>query len=287
MGDSPNSPPPRRRLRAELRIARQETGLTQDQVAQEMDWSLSKVIRIEAGSVGISTNDLKALLRLYDITDQARVAELTALAKTARERSWWSSYKGIISPQLIQFIEYEAAASVNRGFQPILVPGLLQTADYARSVIRELAVNPTPERLDGLVEVRMKRQELIARADPAKLHFIIDEAVVRRAVGGTAVMRGQILHIIETMSARNVTVQVIPFSGGAHPGMQGPFVILEFADPADDDVLYLEDPRGDLIIRDVAEEVAAYGETFEKLRRQALSPAESVSYLGKVADEMT
>jgi transcriptional regulator with XRE-family HTH domain len=292
MGDSPNPlVPPRRRLRAEIRGWRQEAGLTQEEVAKAMDWSLSKVIRIEAGSVGISTNDLRALLRLYKISDPDRIGDLIALARLARERSWWSTHRDILPPQLIQFIEYEAAASVNRGFQPLLIPGLLQTKDYARAVIHQLANAATreeqPERLDSMLEVRMKRQELLDRVDPPTLHFILDEAVIRRSVGGKVVMRGQIHHLIEVSARQNLTVQVVPFSAGVHPGMQGSFVILQFPDPADDDVLYLEGARGDLIIRDMPEDVAAHEDMFDKLRRLSLGPAESVSYLGKVADDMT
>jgi transcriptional regulator with XRE-family HTH domain len=287
MGDSPNPLVPRRRLRAEIRNLRQEVGLTQDQVAEAMDWSLSKVIRIEAGSVGISTNDLKALLRLYKISDPGRVEDLVSLARLARERSWWSTHKDILSPQLIQFIEYEAAASVNRGFQPTLVPGLLQTEEYARAIISELGSPSTPERLDSIVSVRMKRQELLDRADPPTLHFILDEAVIRRVVGGQSVMRRQIHQIIEMAAKPNVTVEVVPFAVGVHPGMQGPFVILEFPDPGDDDVLYLEGFRGDVIIRDVPEDVAAFSVSFERLRKLSLGPDESVSHLGKVADDMT
>jgi hypothetical protein len=252
-----------------------------------MDWSLSKVIRIEAGSVGISTNDLKALLLLYKISDPDRVADLVALARQARERTWWSTHKDILSPQLIQFIEYEAAASVNRGFQPTLVPGLLQTEEYARAIISELGNPSTPERLDSIVSVRMKRQELLDRADPPTLHFILDEAVIRRAVGGQSVMRRQIHQIIELAARPNITVEVVPFAVGVHPGMQGPFVILEFPDPGDDDVLYLEGFRGDVIIRDVPDDVAAFSVSFERLRKLSLGPDESATYLGKVADDMT
>lgn len=284
MPDGPSLVPPRRRLRAEIRALRQRAELTQEQVAQEMDWSLSKVIRIEAGSVGISTNDLKALLRLYKIADQARVSELVALARLARERSWWDEYKDILATQYIQFIAFEAAASSYRGFQPTLIPGLLQTEEYARITLTELGNGAGGERIDRLVKVRMKRQEVLDRADHPALHFIIDEAVIRRMVGGKDLMRRQISHIADVTDKRNVTVQVLPFDVGVHPGMQGPFVIFEFADAADDDVLYLEGPRGDMIIRDVPEDVAFYSERFEKLRHLSLNPAESVHMLKDLAN---
>jgi uncharacterized protein DUF5753 len=255
-----------------------------------MDWSLSKVIRIEAGQVGISTNDLKALLGLYEIEDEKRTDELVALAKAARERAWWSGYRDVAPTGLLQLIGYESAASIRRDFEPLLVPGLLQTEEYARAVIRATAVGPLAplaERVETLVEIRMRREELLDRSDPPLLFFILDEAAVRRQVGGKAVMRRQVRRLIEAAAMPNVTVEIVPFSAGAHPGLNGQFVVLEFPDPADDDVLYVENARGDLVSRDTPEEVLAAREAFEQLRELSLGPDGSVTYLGKLADEMT
>lgn len=285
-GDVPTPVVQRRRLRTELRKARQEASLTQEQVAAAMDWSLSKIIRIENGSVSISTNDLKALLRHYQIVDADRTEELVALARAARERSWWSVYRDVASPRLLQFIEYEAAAVITRNFEPLLIPGLLQTEEYARAVIRQFYEHPTAERLDSLMELRMKRQELLDRADPPLLFFILDEAVIRRLVGGKAVMRRQVRQLAEMASRPNVTVEVVPFGAGVHAGMNGSFVVLEFPDAEDDDVLYLESTQGELIKPDLPEEILAYRETFEQLRELSLGPGDSVTYLNKVADEM-
>src|ERR1700683_606310 len=184
MSDSRHPQVPRRRLRAELRGAREAADLTQDDVAKAMEWSLSKIIRIEAGSVGVSSNDLKALIRLYKIDDPNRVDELLALARQSRERSWWSGYKELLNLQYIQFIDYESAATFIHGFQPVLVPGLLQTEGYARVTITQLGENLTPKVIDDLVEIRMKRQELLAQETPPGMSFVLDEAVVRRVVGG-------------------------------------------------------------------------------------------------------
>jgi transcriptional regulator with XRE-family HTH domain len=280
MGDGPRPVVKRRRLRTELRGARQEAGLTQDQVAEEMDWSPSKIIRIEAGSVGVSTNDMRALLRLYHITDHDRVEELLALARVARERS--TSYKDA-PPKLLQFIEYEAAASVIRGCQPLAVPGLLQTEDYARAVVQQAVGKASKAQVEAAVAVRMKRQEVLDRPDPPQLFFVLDESVLRRQVGGEAVMRRQIRHLLELASRPDVTIEVVPFSAGAHPGMQGPFVILEFPDAEDDDVLYLESSRGDLIVRDEPEEIASHRARFEVLRRQSLGRKASKDFLDSMA----
>jgi histidinol-phosphate/aromatic aminotransferase/cobyric acid decarboxylase-like protein len=133
----------------------------------------------------------------------------------------------------------------------------------------------------------MQRQEVLSRSDPPKLLFVLDEAVIRRRVGGEAVMRRQIHHLIETAGRRNATLEVVPFSVGVHPGMQGPFVILEFPDAADDEVLYLESSRGDLIIRDIPDEIAAHEERLELLRKLSLGRRDSLTFLDRAAAEMT
>jgi transcriptional regulator with XRE-family HTH domain len=286
MADSEGPSPvvQRRRLRTELRKARLEARLTQEQVAEAMDWSLSKVIRIENGAVGISTNDLKALLRYYKVIDAERTDELIALARAGRERSWWSGYREVVPQGLLQLIGYESAAFIARNFETLLVPGLLQTEEYARTIIKEFE---GPNHLETLVEIRMRRQDLLDRTDPPLLFFILDEAVVRRLIGGKAVMRRQILRLIEMADRPNVTIEVVPFGAGAHPGLKGPFVVIEFPDPEDDDVLYLESARGDVISVELREEIPAYREAFEALRKLSLGPDGSLTYLGKLADEMT
>ncbi len=328
MGDSASPSPVvhHRRLRAELRAARLKARLTQEQVAAAEDWSLSKVIRIEAGSVGISTSDLKALLSLYGIDDPHRADGLVALAKAAKKRGWESEYREFLTNEnqreLLQLIGYEGAATFVRNFETLLVPGLLQTEEYARAVIREFAERPSgeradkdnedgesadedsadkdratreqaekeradKERADKLVEIRMERQKhLLELPEPPHLFFILDEAVIRRLVGGKAAMRRQISRLIELAERPRVTIEVVPFSAGAHPGLRGPFVVLEFPDAADDDVLYLENTGGDLIRREESAQVLPYRETFEQLRSLSLGPKETIDYLVKVADEM-
>ncbi len=250
-----------------------------------MEWSLSKLIRIEAGSVNISTNDLRMLLHKYQIEDAARTRDLVALARAARERSWWSGYRDIIPPQFFQFLEYEAAASIIRNFEPLLVPGLLQTEDYAAAVARQWGDRSAADRSDSLVELRMRRQDLLDRANPPLLFFILDEAVARRVVGGKAVMHRQIRQLVDMADRPNVTIEVISFGVGIHPGMAGPFVIHEFPDAADDDVLYLES-QGGVVRQDSADEISSYREAFEQLRKLSLGTDGSVAYLGKLAEEM-
>jgi transcriptional regulator with XRE-family HTH domain len=285
--DNPSPAVQRRRLRAELRRARLDAGLTQEQVAAAMDWSLSKLIRIENGSVGISTNDLKAILQHYDITDDKRIAELLALSRASRERSWWTTYRDSVSKRLIQLIEYENAAYVSRHYEDLVFPGLLQTTDYMRVSTQQLAPQLPPKDVENVIEVRLRRQELLNRPDGPLLFFVIDEAVVRRMVGGAEVMRPQLQRLIEATDMPNVTVEVIPFSAGLLPGLQAPFVIHEFPDAADDDVLYLENPRGDLLSRDDPDEILTFREDFERLRRASLGPEGTIEFLREVIADLT
>src|SRR5215469_7686914 len=277
----------RRRLRAELKKARQESGLTQEQVAGEMDWSLSKIIRIESASSGISANDLKALLQLYGVKDKGQVDSLVALARAARERSWWSAYRDVAPQPLLQLIEYESAAHVIRQFETMFVPGILQTEDYARAVIDNYYEEGiTSDQLRALVELRTRRQDLIDAENPPSFHFILDEAAVHRIVGGSSVMRRQLRRLIEVAGKPNITLEVIPFSAGLHPGMRGPFEIIEFADPSDSDIVYLESSRGD-VFSDVPEETSKYREDFAKLGKASLGTQGSLARIAKIVDKMS
>lgn len=289
MADS-SSPSPivqRRRVRAELRAARLKAKLTQEQVAKALDWSQSKVMRIEAGSVGVSTTDLKALLSVYGIDDTEQIDKLVALGKAARERGWWSNYRDALSTgknnELLQLIEYESGAAIRRQFEPLLVPGLLQTEEYARAMISAFA---SADRVEALVEIRMKRQKLLERPDAPQMFFILDEAVIHRLVGGKDAMRRQISRLIELGRRPHVTIEVVPFGAGAHLGLRGQFVVLEFPDPEDDDVLYLENTGGDLIRREESDQVLPYLEAFEQLRAISLGPEGSAEYLRQVGDRM-
>jgi transcriptional regulator with XRE-family HTH domain len=289
MGDANNPGPAvqRRRLRTELRRARQEAALTQDEVAEAMEWSLSKIIRIEAGTVGVSANDLKALLGYYRVNDPEEVASLLALARASRERPWQSAYRDVAPQRLLQFIELEAPAFVSRNFQPLFIPGLLQTEDYARVMMGLLKADLPEEGIDSLVEVRMRRQELIDRADSPLLFFILDEAATRRLVGGPKVMREQLRRLTELAVRPRITIEVVPFSAGAHYGMQGSFVIQEFPDPGDADALYQEGPQGELLSLDDPELILHYRQVFEDLRHLSLGPEESLSFLHELVDNLS
>jgi hypothetical protein len=250
-----------------------------------MDWSLSKLIRIENGTVGISTNDLKAILAHYKITDDGRAAEMLGLARGSRERSWWSAYRDA-SPRLIQLIEYESASFIIRNFQPMLIPGLLQTEEYAATMIRNLIPQAPTQDVNTTVEIRMRRQQLLRQPETPLMFFIMDEAAVRRLVGGPEAMRRQLQRLLDESDKPTVTIEVVPFSAGAHPGMQGPFMLFEFPDAADDDALYLEAPNDARLNRDDAEEISLFRERFEVLRELSLGPQGSRDLLGRLLGEL-
>lgn len=279
----------RGRLTRELRRIRKDAGMTQEQVAAAIEWSLSKLIRIEGGGVSISVSDLKSLLTLYQITDEDHVEELVALARAARQRSWFTAFRDITSPQYVTFVGYEAAASIIRQFEPTLIPGQLQTEEYARAVTFEYAA----DRVDKLVEIRIRRQELLEESRRL-FFFILDEAAIRRQVGAPTnpgIMRRQLRKLIETARQPNITIEIVPFSAGVHPGMKGPFTVLEFAGD-DEDILYLENARGggsnpSALLTGEDPQILQHRVAFERLREQSLGPKESIELIGQVAESMT
>ena len=274
----------RRRLRTELREARQDAGLTQEAVAQQMDWSLSKIIRIETGSVGVSTNDLAALLRLYKVRDRQRVKGLIELGKASRKQTWWSKYRSTLDPTYFQFIEYETSASAIRSHGIIAVPGLLQTEEYAVATIGSYKVNHPPKTVKTLVEVRMKRQELLlGSSSNPDLFFVIDEAVIHRLDGEEDLRKAQLEKLISLAERPGITIEIVPFAAGIYRGMGENFIILEFSGPVDD-VIYFENLRDQILSHETTEEMTTYRELFESLRRVSLGPEGTLNYLREVAD---
>lgn len=275
MPNYPSGPDPavcKRRLRNELRKTREAAEMAQRDVAPAMDWSLSKLIRIETGAVNISTNDLRALLDLYQVPED-RINELVELARAARVVPHWNIYKDVASPAYITFLGYESSASIIRNFQPLLVPGLLQTEEYARAVIETIEAGDK-QRIDALVDLRTERQEILTRQPSTTLfHFILDEAVIRRIVGGADVTRQQLRHLREVAEYPNVTIRIVPFTAGMYRRLLMPYVLLEFPDPEDEDILYLEREVAHILREDSPEEQgtgpAHYLEVFWQLEQLA------------------
>jgi transcriptional regulator with XRE-family HTH domain len=222
-----------RRLRHELRRLREEAGLTHSEVARRLDWSASKLSRIETGQSRVQTGDVRDLLGAYGVTDEATAEALVQLAREARRRGWWTRYTDVLGSGT--YVGLEADASALHTYESMFVPGLLQTEDYARAIIRADLAKPDPETLERRLAARMARQEILSRPDPPQIWAVLDESVVGRPVGGPAVMRAQLQYLIEVSNRPNtpLTLQVLPLTVGAHPGMNGPFVILEFQSPND------------------------------------------------------
>ena len=251
-----------------------------------MDWSMSKIIRIETGSVGISTNDLTALLRLYRVKDPKRIKDLVARAREARKQTWYSKYRPILTPTYFQYIEYETYASIIRSYETIPIPGLLQTEEYATVIARQYRVNFTEKTVNALVEVRMKRQQLLlVRPNPPLLFFILDESVIRRLLGDENLRKAQLEKLISMAERPEITIEVVPFAVGLHRGMTDTFNILEFPGNSED-VIYFESAHDAIFSRDTTEEVAVYRELFEDLRSISLGPKGTLDYLVRAADEI-
>jgi transcriptional regulator with XRE-family HTH domain len=265
----------RRRLAAELRRLRTDERLTVEDVAGTLQWPTSKVSRIENRQVGVSTQDLRKLLDLYQAKDRAYREQLLEMGRRATERGWWQSYSGLL-PALGNLIGLEAEAATIRTYEPELIPGLLQTADYARAVIRAGYPGDTMGEIDRRVEIRLERQETLTRSDPPppKVGLVLNEGVLARRVGNPEVMRGQLEHLIRERDRANVVIQVLPFSSGEHPAMVGPFTMLTFLDPADPGVVNVENVLGALAMEQ-PEELRAYEEVWSALQAQAASPDDS------------
>jgi len=241
----------RRRLRTILREMRESQNITQGAAADEMSWSMSKLIRIESGSVTISVNDLKALVRYYGVVDQDRVNALVEMARNSRKHSWLTPYRGVAGDVFLTFLAHEDAAARSYSFQPILVPGLLQTEEYAAEVLRVIRGPKDLEYIERQVELRVARQEKVfSRTDKLDLHYLLDESVVRRAVGGQGVMKRQVSHLLESCQLDNVSLRIVPFNLGIYRSIRVPYVVLEFNDPENETILYLEYPQGESIVRE-------------------------------------
>jgi transcriptional regulator with XRE-family HTH domain len=273
-------------LRSELIRLRKESGLTQEQAVGALDWSPSKLIRVEGGRSSITKVDLDALLARYGVTSQVQRERLHALNRGARERPWWAAYRGDIDDTYLEYVGYEAGAAFIRQFQWGVLPGLLQTQPYAQ-VLASNSVEPYPV---PTVQLRMQRQaELAGRTEPPRQYYVIDEAVVRRHVGIKAnpdIMPQQLLSLAERAETDDlITVRLIPFTAGAHRGLSGPFTLLEF-DGSMPDLLYLDAGREKSLMTGADPRIAEYADDFEALMRCALSVDDSATFLREAADAM-
>lgn len=272
----------RRRLRAALRAARESAGLTQDRVAAEMDWSLSKIIRIEAGVVSVSPIDVRALLKLYGVVEQRRIDELVTLARSSRTRRWWASFAGALPPPYMAYIGLEAETSSVLCYTPTYLPGLFQTEAYATKAVRKDQPGADEQ---SQVEVRLTRQrEVLGKENPPHITAVIDEAVVRRIASDTHSQREQLERLMALGTEPNITIQVLPFAAGVDT-FPSSFAILQFPDPADSDVMYVESAITDDVV-DQPDLVAPYRDEFQRLREMALTPAETQEMIKRIVGEL-
>ncbi len=286
MADSASPLRLRRRLRTELLTARLKRELTQQQVAKAMEWSLSKMNRIEKAKSGISANDLKALLRLYDITDKMRTDELVDLAREARQSPWWKRYSDVAPPALLELIDYESAASAVSQFETIFVPGILQTEAYASAVLQVFYDEKSAsDKVAALVDLRTRRRELVNSENAPNFSFVLDESVIHRVAGTPAITSRQLMHLVEVAEQPNVTIRVVPFAAGLHPGMRGPFEVVQFEDTPDENMVFIEGPRDD-IISDDPKETQNYLEAFEHIMQISLTPSDSLDRLREAAAKL-
>jgi len=272
----------RRQLGAELRRLRDRTGRTGAAVAGELGWSESKLSRIETAAIGIRNPDLQRLLDLYRVSGKER-SRLLALAVQSRQKAWWEGYGDALTDPYEAYIGFEAEASLISNYEALVVPGLLQTAEYAKAVTQADGLYDDPEILQQRIAVRMARQAVLAREQPPKLRAILDEAVLRRPIGGADVMRRQLRRLLEASEQPMITIQVLPFSVGAHRALAGSFIVLEFASGPDEALVYSEGMTGG-VLRSKSDELSGYLSSFDSLRAQALTPEDSVEFISGIAD---
>jgi transcriptional regulator with XRE-family HTH domain len=271
----------RRRLGSELRKLREEKGMTAEEVAARLLVSQSKISRLENGRRSISQRDVRDLCGVYGVEDVRIVDSLMNMARESRQQGWWHAFGDI--PYSV-YIGLETEAASLRVFEPQVVPGLLQTPAYAAAVIAGNLPEATGEQVDKRVSVRLRRQERINDENaPLRMWAVIDEAALCRRVGDNRTMREQLLHLVELSRLPHVTVQVLPFEAGAHPGLSGQFAVLEFTDATDATVVYLEGVTSDLYLEKDTD-VQAYGLMYEHLRAQALSAEQTREFVEAAAE---
>jgi transcriptional regulator with XRE-family HTH domain len=267
----------RRRLGAELRRLREEAGLTIDRVAEALECSQSKVSRIETGQVSATPRDVRDMLELYRVDDDRREA-LVRVAREARQRGWWQKFVDV-PDGVPAYVGLETAATSIDIYMSLIVPALLQTADYAKAVIGAVRPDLPPAELDRRVELRLRRQALLDQERPPALRVLLDDTVVWRPVGGPEVMATQRRRLLEDAQRPSVTLQILPLEAGAHAGIDGPFTLFGFPAPERDvvaldsaaDALYLESP----------EDLRRYRRVFERLLPAALTPEASVALIAR------
>lgn len=268
----------RRRISAQLRKFRKQKGFSTVTAGEKLGWPQQKISKIESGEQKrIPPAELDALLDAYGVTDPQVRESLHECARLAKQRGWWTKYKDAFPGGLPDF---ESEASVIRSYESQVIPGLLQTPDYADAVFRAYKFR-ADEEISHLVKARMERQQILNRVDPPHFMTIIDEGALHRVVGSVEVMRTQLRHLTHMASRHNIDVYVLPFKAGAHAATTGSFTIMDFPDPMDNSIVYVETPTSTLYLED-EDEVREFNAMISRTQSAALSPTLSMDLVEEV-----
>jgi transcriptional regulator with XRE-family HTH domain len=275
----------RRRLGTELRQLRESNAYKLEEVAAQLGVAPSTLSRIETGKAPTKSAYLNQMLEMYGVVDPAQRQVLVEMAREGHRKGWWAAYDDVLPSGFDIYVGLEAETAAVRGYEVSVVHGLLQTPDYARAVSREMFPRHGTDQIERLVDLRIERQRRFGDDPPLELWAILDEAVIRRPVGGERVMRAQLEHLLDSATKPWITLQVLPFSCGAHAGHGGGFSILEFPNRTDSEVAYVESVAG-IIVLEKDRDVRARAETFDRLRAAALAPGASAELITQVAREL-
>ncbi|MFI9582655.1 helix-turn-helix domain-containing protein [Streptomyces sp. NPDC052236] len=272
----------RRKLGGELKRLREAAGVKMEEAAERIGGDKSKISRQENGRQGVSKLEIEALLTLYRVEDQKLKTALATLAREGRRKGWWAQHNDILQEPFQERLAIESDAARIHAFQPLLVPGILQTIEYATETIHSVDKKASEEEVQQLVSVRMNRQEIFKRDNPPQYVCVLDEAVLRREVGGPRVMAAQLQKLIEVNNPPKLTIQVIPFGQGWHAGLDGPFSLYAYPDPMDLDVVNLDYLDGALYLEENGP-VERYKLAFDELRASALPSRQSMDLISQTA----
>jgi transcriptional regulator with XRE-family HTH domain len=281
MAATPSPTVRRKRLGIELRRLREQAGFTCEDVGRQLECSGTRISRIETGRINVRPGDVREMLEIYGVPG-TEADSLVQLAREARRKGWWHTYGRVLPTWFEAFVGLESEAVRLRDFQPLVMPGLLQTEEYARAVLRAAPNAGSSEDIERQVALRMDRQAILAQPAPPDLWLVLSESVLRADVGGPAVMRAQLRRLLEVAERPNVTLQVLPFSNAAHVDPISPFTILEFPEAADPTVVYLEHLTGCLFL-ETLDEIRRYTVVFDHLRAEALGISQSADLIAEMA----
>lgn len=273
----------RRRLSAELKRSREDAEITSTKAAKSLGWASGKLSMIESAETKkIKADDLNKMMDLYGITDPGKREALHALARDAKVRGWWSEYREVFGPQSLP--DFEAEASAIRAFEGLVIPGLLQTPDYARAVFQGGRYTSTQES-ERRVKARIGRRDILTQFTPASLRVVLDEAALRRVVGDPEVMVEQLRYLLHMAELPNIDLQVLPFVAGAHAALTVPFSILDFPDPLDAPIVFVDTASGGLFLEE-SDEVEAHSATFGDVQGSAMSAAQSARVITEALENL-